>query len=161
MKPVALAGLVAVPMASATPMIANPMAPVGRGPKSGGLSSPPSRDVRTLCSRWPITRPTARPPIIGSNLIPLASELKPFTSRKNCGIANVRPNRANEVIVASVVPQVNPADRNRSRSTSGSLPAFLTRRSQATNRPSTTAPATIVAIAIESDQPLSPALMKP
>ena len=47
----------------------------------------------------------------GSIRTPLASESRPLTSRKNCGIANVSPNSANEVIVDSVVPQVKPAER--------------------------------------------------
>src|SRR5215469_1533050 len=139
-KPVPLAALVAVPMARATAMMANPVAPMIRALTGGG---------------------PAGPPIMGSIRIPLPSESKPLTSRKNCGIAKVRPNSANETIVLSTVPQVNPREANNSRSTSGSVFVRLTARSQPTNAASTTTPARMVATAAGSDQPASLALMKP
>ena len=97
----------------------------------------------------------------GSIRIPLASELRPLTSRKNCGIANVSPNSANEIIVDSVVPQVKPADRNKVRSTSGCPPRRPTWRSQATNAASAIGAGHHGATASESDQPSCPALMTP
>ena len=107
--------------------------------------------------------PTTRPPIIGSSRSPLPRAFAPCTSWKYCGIAKKMPNIANEVSVASVVPQVNPADRNSRSSISGrTVPARpVSQRSQATNTPSTTAPAAMAASAPVSVQPSWPARMNP
>ncbi len=161
-KPVPLPAWVPVPTASATPMIANPAPTSVLAPAAGPREGSPSGLLRGVWSRCPTPRPSASPPISGSIRTPLASESSPRTSRKNCGIANVIPNSANWTIVDRAVPQVNPAERNSERSTSGWPPGRrLTARSQATNAARATAPATMVAMAMVSDQPSCPARMTP
>ena len=72
------------------------------------------------------------------------------------------PNRANDTIVDSAVPQVKLADRNSARSTSGwPFGRLVTCRSQPTNPASTTAPASMVAMAVRSDHPFCPVLITP
>ena len=108
--------------------------------------------------------PMTMPPTSGSSRSPLPRAFTPRTSWKYCGIAKKMPNIANETSVASVVPQVNPADRNSPSSISGrtpSAPRAVSQRSQATNTPSTAAPATMAASAAASVQPSCPAWMKP
>ena len=107
--------------------------------------------------------PTTRPPIRGSSRSPLPIAFAPCTSWKYCGIAKKMPNIANETSVASVVPQVNRADRNSPSSISGRTdPARrVSQRSQATKTVSTTTPAAMVVSAALSVQPFWPASMKP
>ena len=107
--------------------------------------------------------PTTRPPISGSSRSPLPRAFAPCTSWKYCGIAKKMPNIANETSVASVVPQVKPADRNSPSSISGRTdPARpVSRRSQATKTASTATPAAMVVSGAVSVQPSWPASMKP
>ena len=111
--------------------------------------------------------PTTRPPISGSSRSPLPRAFAPCTSWKYCGIAKKMPNIANETSVASVVPQVKPADRNSRSSISGRTrrPAVCraasSRRSQATKMASIATPAAMVASGAVSVQPSWPASMKP
>ena len=104
--------------------------------------------------------PATIPPISGSSRSPLPNESWPSTSWKYCGMANRMPNIANDTNVVRMVPQVKPAERNRSSSMSG-WPRSVMRRSQATNRASRPAPAATVASAAGLLQPSSPALMQP
>ena len=61
-----------------------------------------------------------------------------------------------------MVPQVNLADRNSPRSTSGCPPGRLVRRSSHAAKAARTAtPPTIAEIAVGEDQPYCPAAMKP
>ena len=107
--------------------------------------------------------PTTNPPIMGSSRSPLPIAFAPCTSWKYCGIAKKMPNIANETSVASVVPQVNPRDRNSPSSISGRTdPARrVSQRSQATKPASTATPAAMVVSAAVSVQPFWPASMKP
>src|SRR5262249_16737131 len=134
------------------PRLAPPLAVAPPGGPSAPRGGPPSRS--------PTTRPAITPPIIGNSRTPLASASSPRTSWKYRGIANSRPNSANDTRVVNIVPQVKLAERNSVRSTSG-WPLRLTRRSQATNAASRTTPATIAAIAMGSPQPPWPALITP
>ena len=104
--------------------------------------------------------PATIPPISGSSRSPLPNESWPSTSWKYCGMANRMPNIANDTNVVRMVPQVNPAEWNRSSWMSG-WPRPVTCRSHATKRTSRPAPAAIVASATGLLQPSSPALMQP
>ncbi len=77
-----------------------------------------------------------------------------MTAWKNCGAANSRPNIANTPNPCRIVPQVNLADLNSARSTSGCPPGCrVSLRSQATNAARMTTPAVIAAIAVAEVQP--------
>ena len=72
-------------------------------------------------------------------------------------MANMMPNIANDTSVASIVPQVNPAERNSGSSTSGrSPPAPVSTRSQAAKPASRAAPVIMVAIAAGPSRPGPP-----
>ena len=105
--------------------------------------------------------PTSMPPTSGSSRSPLPSASVPRTSWKYCGIANSRPNIANDTSVTKMVPQRKPGELNSPRSTSGTEPRAVTRRSHRTNSARTATPATSVASATASLQPSWPALMSP
>ena len=116
-NPVPLPVLVVAPNASAAAMIVNPTVTSPFTLASGARTWPP--DLPGAASRVLLIIPTTRPPIRGSSRSPLPIAFAPCTSWKYCGIAKKMPNIANETSVASVVPQVNPADRNSPSSISG------------------------------------------
>jgi hypothetical protein len=81
---------------------------------------------------------------------------------KNWGAANSRPNIAKMPNACRIVPQVNLADLNSVRSTSGCPPGRrVSLRSHATNAARMTTPAVIAAIAVAEPQPYCPAAMNP
>ena len=106
--------------------------------------------------------PRAKAAISGSSRRPLPIAFTPRIAWKNCGAANSRPNIAKMPNACRMVPQVNLADRNSPRSTSGSPPGRLARRSSHPAKAARTAtPPTIARIAVGEDQPYCPAAMNP
>ena len=97
----------------------------------------------------------------GRRRIPLPKGSWFITAWKYWGIANSSPNMANVTRVASTVPQVKRAERNRPRSTSGIRLPLVTRRSQTTKAKRADAPITRPATAHVLDQPCSPAWITP
>ena len=163
MKPVALVGVVRAPNTRATAMIAKPVAAddLGIRDRPAGSGRPVVLARRSAAAaRRP--SPTIMPPISDSSRTPLPSEFRPRTSRKYCGITKNTPNRAKEIMVDSVVPQVKPADRNSTRSISGCPPGRLaTTCSQATNAAVATRPPPIVPRVTADAHPSWLAAMKP
>ena len=171
-NPVPLPTVVVAPTPRVTAMTVNPTVTRPFTLASGALAVP-SAARRGEASRVLPIMPITMPPIMGSSRSPLPMAFTPRTSWKYRGIAKKMPNIANETSVDSVVPQVNPADRNNRSSISGRitpprsdppLPARLrpvSQRSQATRTASTATPAAMVPTAMESDQPSWPALMNP
>ena len=149
MNAVLLTALVLVPSTRPAARTANPSAAV-------------SLAVSHLTIRVARAAPSTRPPISGSSRRPLPIAFTPRMAWKSCGAANSRPNSAKTPNAARMVPQVNRADRNRLRSTSGCPPGRRDRRtSQPAKAARRAAPATIAMSAVAEVQPYCPAAMKP
>ena len=118
-NPVPLAVLVVAPTPRVTAMIAKPMVTSGFALASGGRTEP-SAALRGEANRVLQIIPTTSPPIIGSSRSPLPMAFAPCTPGSTAASHRRCRTVANETSVASVVPQVKPADRNsRARSAAG------------------------------------------
>src|SRR5205823_1788544 len=109
-NPVPLLTVVVAPNPRVTAMSANPTVTRPFTLASGALAVPPAA-CRGEASRVLPIMPITMPPIIGSSRSPLPIAFTPRTSWKYWGIAKKMPNIANETSVASMVPQVKPADQ--------------------------------------------------
>lgn len=141
--------LVMAPPSSPAANIANPAPTVSRAPIRAAIRSAG-------------TAPTVSPAIMGSSRSPLPMASVPRMPWKYWGMVNSTPTMAMESVAMRTMPEVKPAEWNRSGGSSGRPSGRRARRRSESEKATSTASPASSGTRVQADpQPLSPASINP